>query len=155
MNPMEIAVQSLERAVKSYVQDLEILSDSQVMNSAGGSARSPVDFTYEVALINLRIAARLSGQEPPAAPEGDDWWIAPDDIRSKAGITKYFQDSGAALASAAKAMPEADIAKLTGAPGSERPAYALVNFAALHTMYHDAQLNFIQSLAGDLKTHWD
>jgi hypothetical protein len=36
----------------------------------------------------------------------------------------------------------------------ERPAYALVFFVSMHTMYHDAQLNFIQCLAGDGQMHW-
>ena len=30
----------------------------------------------------------------------------------------------------------------------------LVNFSLMHTMYHAAQLNFIQSMSGDMKMHW-
>ena len=58
------------------------------------------------------------------------------------------------LIEAAKAIPEEEGSKLVGPPGSERPAFALTNFASMHTMYHDAQLNFIQSLHGDLDMHW-
>ena len=58
------------------------------------------------------------------------------------------------LIEAAKAMPGDQGDKLVGVPGKENPAFDLVYFASLHTMYHDAQLNFIQSLNGDLAVHW-
>ncbi len=155
MGPMENAVTSLEQATTFYLKDLETLTEEQILGCAGGAARRPVDFTYEVALINRRIAARLTGAEPPPAPEGDDWWIAPDDLQSKAAISAYMKESCDQLLTAARSIPEADAGKLIGTPGSERPAFALAQFASMHTMYHDAQLNFIQSLCGDLKMHWD
>lgn len=151
---MESAVKAIEQATAFYHKDLEALSEEQILNCPGGSARKPIDFTYEVALINRRIAARLIGAEPPAAPEGDDWWIAPDEIRSKEGILAYMAESSAALLEAARSLSEEEASKMVGTPGSERPAFALANFAAMHTMYHDAQLNFVQSLAGDLAMHW-
>jgi hypothetical protein len=151
---MESAVKGIEHAVKNYNQDLEALTEEQILGCAGGAARKPVDFTYEVALINLRIAARLNGLEPPPAPEGDEWWVAPDELRSKSAISEYMRSASLELIEAAKAIPEEEGSKLVGPPGSERPAFALTNFASMHTMYHDAQLNFIQSLHGDLDMHW-
>ena len=35
-----------------------------------------------------------------------------------------------------------------------RPIYQIVIGAAKHTFYHDAQLNFIQQLTGDMEVHW-
>lgn len=155
MGPIEAAVQSIEHATKNYLSDLDAMSEEQILGSAGGTARKAVDFTYEVALINRRIAARLAGTEPPPAPEGDEWMVAPEELRSKSAITEYMRTACEELATATKGIPESESGRMVGAPGSERPAFVLANFAALHTMYHDAQLNFIQSLSGDLAVHWN
>ncbi len=155
MGPMQSATKGLEQAANFYGRDLEALSEEQILASAGGSARKAVDFTYEVALVNRRIAARLRRTEPPPDPEGDDWWVAPEELRSKAAIAQFIQAACDDLLEAARAVPEEDSDGLFGSPGNERPAFALVNFAAMHTMYHDAQLNYIQSLGGDLKMHWE
>lgn len=151
---MASAVTSIEQATSFYVKDLEAMTEEQILGSVGGTARKPVDFTYEVALINRRIAARLIGTEPPAAPEGDDWWVAPEELRSKAAIIEYMKESTRQLLEAARSVSEEESGKMVGAPGSERPAFALAYFAGMHTMYHDAQLNYIQSLSGDLAMHW-
>src|SRR5947207_611201 len=146
MGPMASAVQGIRQATTFYASDLEALSEEQILGCAGGAARKPVDFTYEVALINLRIAARLRGTEPPASPEGDDWWMAPAELQSKTAIIDYMKQSSAELLAAAESIPEEESGKMVGTPRNERPAFGLANFAAMHTMYHDAQLNFVQSL---------
>jgi len=151
---MDAAIQGMESAANFYARDLEALSDAQILESFAGAARLPLDFTYEVAFINRQVAARLRGEEPPASPDGDEWMTAPDELRSKAAIAEYMASACSEVLSAAKAVPEEEIGKMIGSPGRERPAYALVSFAAMHTMYHDAQLNYVQSLAGDTTMHW-
>ncbi len=154
MGPMQAAIHGMESAAKNYSQDLDAMSDDQILTSAGGTARKPVDFTYEVALINRRLAARLAKTEPPAAPEGDDWWVAPEELQTKDAISQYFKASCEELLEAAKGMSEEDATVLVTFHGGEKPSHTMVTFAAMHTMYHDAQLNFIQSLAGDSSVHW-
>jgi len=154
MGPMESAVKSIKHATSHYLQDLDAMSEDQILNSAGGAARCPVDFTYETALVNRRLAARLSETEPPVMPDGDPWLVAPEELRSKAAITAFMKESCEVLLSAAQSIPESESGKLVGSPGREEPAFALAEFASLHIMYHDAQLNFIQALNGDLAVHW-
>lgn len=154
MTPMEPALSSFESAANFYCRDLEALTEDQILCCAGGSARCPVNFTYEVAFINRQVAARLAGVEPTPSPEGDEWVVAPEELRSKEAISAYMRSACDEVLAAAKAVPEDEIGKMIGSPGRERPAYAIVNFAAMHTMYHDAQLNFIQCLGGDSSMHW-
>jgi hypothetical protein len=151
---MSRAARSIESAARHYLEDLEAMSDAQIMEPAAGKARKAVDFTYEVALINRRLAARILGTQPDPEPEGDEWWVAPENLQSKTAITEYMKSACEELVAAAKTIPDEDFERPVGAPGEEQPAFALVNFAALHTMYHDAQLNFIQELDGDLSMHW-
>jgi hypothetical protein len=151
---MENAIKGMTQAAEFYAKDLASMSDEQILGAAGGAARKPVDFTYEVALINRRIAARLRGVEPPPTPEGDAFWTAPPELNSKTAISQYMASACQELIDAAKALPDSEWDKPVGAPGREEPAYAMVNFASMHAMYHDAQLNFIQSLCGDVAMHW-
>jgi hypothetical protein len=155
MGPMHCAADAIEHANKHYLQDLEAMTEEQLLAPAGGSARTAVDFTYETALINRRVAARLAGTEPPAMPEAEGWLVAPSEVRNKAAIIEYMRKACEELSAAARAVPEAEGGKLVGPAGNERPAYDLAHFAAMHTMYHDAQLNFIQELGGDLEVHWN
>jgi len=154
MGPMENATKGFEQATGFYARDLEAMTEEQILGCAGGVARKAVDFTYEVGLINHRIAARLRGNEPPAWPATEGFVSAPTELHSKSAITEYISGACADLLDAAKAIPEADGGKLVGPAERQEPAYAMVSFAAMHTMYHDAQLNFIQSLDGDGEVHW-
>jgi len=154
MGPLESALEGLEQATGFYIRDLEALTEEAILQPAAGAARSVVDFTYEVALINRRIAARFRREEPPALPQGDGWTVAPAELRSKAAIEEYAKDAFSELVTAVKTVPFDEWDRPVGAAGKEEPAFAMANFAAMHTMYHDAQLNFIQSINGDLGMHW-
>jgi hypothetical protein len=151
---MQAAISGIEQCTGFYSRDLEALTEEQILGCAGGVARKPVDFTYEVALINRRVASRLRGTEPPAWPQTEGFVSAPEELLSKRAICDYMAGASAELIEAAKALPEAEGDKLVGPEGKQEPAYAMANFAVMHTMYHDAQLNFIQSLAGDGGMHW-
>jgi len=93
------------------------------------------------------------GTERPVEPEGEEWWSAPEELQSKQAIYEFMATCCDELMEAAKANIEPGD-KNVGLEGRVRPAYDLVNFSSMHTMYHCAQLNFIQSMAGDLKMHW-
>jgi len=153
MTPMEYAIKAMENAARNYKKDLEAMTEEQIVDSVSGSARKPVDFTYEVALLNKDAAARIAGTERPVEPEGDEWWTAPPELQSKQAITDYMVNCCDELIEAAKANVE-NGDKNVGIEGRVRPAYDLVNFSMMHTMYHCAQLNFIQSMADDMKMHW-
>ena len=154
MSPMENAIAAVEQTTAFYIKDLEVRTDEQLMQSAGGTARKAIDFSYEVGEVLLAFVARLKGLEPTPSPSGDDWAVAPEELKSKTAIIEYITTAANELVATAKAIPADEIDKLVGAPGRQRPAWALVQFGATHTMYHDAQLNFIQSLNGDIKMHW-
>jgi len=153
MTLLDRAIASLQSAARNYEKDLAAMTDEQLMQSAGGAARKPVDFTFETALINRRIAARIRGEEPEPEPEGE-WWEAPEELRNRAAITEYMRASCQAILDAASGLSEEEAEKPIGESGSERPPISFIHFAALHTMYHCAQLNFIQTLSGDLSMHW-
>lgn len=130
-------------AFKRYLADFDALAEDHLLSSPGGSARSGIDFSYEVYVVNERILSRVLGQEPGAWPY-EGWVSAPDDKRTKADVHALMQASFDALLAAWDALSDQE--------AEERVKQML--FASLHANYHSAQLNYIQSLHGDMEVHW-
>ncbi|MBS1716073.1 MAG: DinB family protein [Armatimonadetes bacterium] len=146
--------QSLERVLRLYVQDLEALDDVRLGQSLGGTARKPIDFTYEVAFVNRRIAKRLRGEDPGPF-DADGWITAPDGFTGKAEAIAELSASVQEVLDAWDRVDEADLGREIETPGGPTNAFKVMMMAVTHTNYHDAQLNYVQSLLGDDEMHWD
>ena len=147
-------VESLERVLKFYVNDLEAIDDARLGQSLGGTARKPIDFTYEVAFVNRRIAKRLRGEDPgPFDSEG--WITAPEAFQTKAEAIAELKASVEEVLTAWKALPDSELDREIVTPGGNSNPFKMMSMAVNHTNYHDAQLNYIQSLLGDDEMHWD
>jgi hypothetical protein len=140
-------------ARSAYLKDLAALSDEQLVNTAGGVSRSPVDFTYETALVNRMFIKRVQGSgEPMQTPDG--WVTAPDNMKSREAIVAAYDSSMADLIAAFEAVPEDQVLTTFETPrGRSCPLHA-AQFMVMHNMYHCAQLNFIQAMHGDNEMHW-
>lgn len=143
----------LETARDFYVKDLQALLDAQMGTPSAGAARTPYDFTYEVTMINHRIAKRLRGEDPGEFAR-DGWMKAPAEACHKQTCIERYQASMDDLIDAFSAVPEGDMHKVIPLPSGETSPLDLAYFMAMHNTYHDAQLNYIQALNGDSTMHW-
>ena len=80
--------------------------------------------------------------------------VAPGEYRTKDAIISYFEAVTADFLSHASKLSEEEATAVIPFFNSEMPIYAVISFIGVHTAYHDAQLNFIQSLGGDTSMHW-
>ncbi len=142
----ELLTGSLTRIGK----DIDALSHEALDASPGGKARAGYDYLHEVAVVNHRIAARLKGEEPAEWPFGDDWAVAPAELRNKAAMKASLEASVQAVVDAIGDNPE----RMITTPEGDRPAYGMAVFAAIHMNYHDGQLNLVQGLHGDPEMNW-
>lgn len=142
----------IEDAKSDYLKDLNALTHEQLAACANDKARSAYDFTYEVVYVNRRLATRLRGETPPPA-EDNGWMRAPEAFRNKVSAKQEFEESMDAILEAWDAYPHDLDAPIKLANG-ETNALNLGYMAAHHATYHDAQLNYLQSLNGDDKMHW-
>lgn len=140
----------LQQARSAYILDLEALTEAELVAPVKGTARTPFDFTYEVIVVNNRFAERLRGEDPGAWPFGEGWAVAPPEYRNKPRALEDFQSSMEAVR---QALGD-DLYRTISTPSGNTTPYELGLFCALHVMYHDAQLNYIQELSGDMKMHW-
>jgi len=146
--------ESLERVLRLYIKDLEAIDDVRLRQSLGGTARKPIDFTYEVALVNRRIAARMRGEDPGPF-DADGWITAPDEFTGKAEAIAELSASGQEVLDAWNALGEDGLSQEIVTPGGSSNPFKMMMMAVTHTNYHDAQLNYVQSLLGDDEMHWD
>ena len=129
------------------------MDEPTLLSSPGGVARVPIDFTYEVVVVNRRVLARLKNEDPGPF-DSSGWMVAPEDFRNKRAAIDGIRESTNAVLEAWDALPEGDINKSIPLESGETTALKAASMCATHLVYHDAQLNFVQSLAGDDEMHW-
>jgi len=144
----------VSQATGFYVSDLEALTHEQLDKSPGGKARAGYDFTHEVIVVNNRIAIQLNGEDPGAWPFGDDWAVCPDADRNKETVINQIKESSEAILAAVDLVPDEKFNEKFKMGERETSYSSMVGLAGVHMMYHAAQLNYIQSLEGDLEVHW-
>ena len=139
-----------------YLKDLDALPEDKLGVSPGGQARTPYDFTWEVVVVNNRVASQLKGEDPGAWPFPDGWAVAPDDVKSKETIKAKLSESVDNVLAAMDAKSEEELTnKFTPEGQEQETTFAnMCNLVAYHTGYHGAQLNYIQSMLGDMEVHW-
>ncbi|MDQ2985182.1 MAG: DinB family protein [Armatimonadota bacterium] len=142
-------------AGKKYLDDLEAMPEEVLAKSPGGVARTPLDYSYEIGLINRRIAARLRGEDPGAWPgPTEGWMVVSAEFANKAAMVDLVRSSFEEIDKAWDAFDEDELATVIPLPNGETSAIDLASLASRHAMYHDGQLNYAQSISGDDVVHW-
>ncbi len=143
----------IETVGADYAKDIEALSEEQLAATPGGTARSGLDISYEVSVVNNRIASRIRGEDPGPWPfEG--WVKAPEGFGGKDRAQRAVSDSIAAVLAAWDSVPEGELNREIKLKTGQTNPLDLAFMCAYHTGYHDAQLNYVQALHGDDETHW-
>lgn len=143
----------LVAALKRYQQDLEAIPADSFAVSPGAKARSAADFTAECTYLNGRFAKILRCQEPEPFSM-DSWMVATGEAADKTFACHAFKESADDLVAALDELGSEGIGKAVQGFRGPTPAYVVANFAGMHVTYHDAQLNYIQTLHGDSEMHW-
>lgn len=146
------ALDLVKSAKQRFVEDLEAMSHEQLAFRQG-KARTAYDFTAEVAEVNRQMSKRIAGGEPEFA-DMEGWFVAPPELHEKAACIKNLADSCDTVVQAIEARGREGVLEELATPRGPSSPYEVASFLALHTMYHAAQLNYIQALHGDLEMHW-
>jgi hypothetical protein len=152
----DAVVGSLEMVSKFFLVDLATLTDEQVMQKANGTARSPINFGYEVVAVAERGLATIRGQKPDGwdllEKEGD-WVIAPASYTRQQLAADFGRIHNEIIAEFRGKSDEDMMATVESffGPG---PLFSIGNFLVMHANYHTAQFSYVAQLGGDLKNHW-
>lgn len=147
--------EQLKVTAKMYLQDLQAMSHEQLSFSPSDVARTAYDFTYEVILVNRRVAARLRGEDPGAWPGGEGFLKAPAEFCNKEQAMKELEDSTVAALAAWETTPQDRLTEKIVVPQGETSPLELMSILLSHLPYHDGQLNYLQTIHGDGEVHWE
>ncbi len=144
---------NLQFALDNFVRDIESLSHEELSQVWGGGTRCAYDFIYEVGVVNRRLAVVCRCEDPGPWPWkfGEEWLSAPTELRDKAAAVEFIRATGVEFVEAAGD----DMERIVVDGEASVPVLSRVWFAVIHLTYHDAQLNFIQTMAGDMVYHRD
>lgn len=146
-------VAGIEKSTKMYIQDINALSEDQFKASPGGKTRKPIDFSYEVAAVNDRVAKRLHNEDPGPWPfEG--WAKAPESHQSKEAIINYLEETSQRIVAGIKQKDDEELVKIFQIDGNDTSFADMADLCAFHTGYHDGQLNYAQAFNGDEEVNW-
>ncbi len=137
-----------------FVNDLKYMPEGSFTNGQGGVTRSVAGITADAAWLADCVATMLRGETPATTDYSTHVELIPG-LGTKEACTELISNAGTALADAIENLPASKFGETVMAPwGQETTLYALGSTATSHIWYHDAQLNYIQSLAGDGEVHW-
>ena len=143
-----------ERAKGLLVKDLNALEEDKAVETPGGVARNAVHIVAECAAVNGRVANFLKTGEFKS-PSDEERKAFFDAHTTKASVLSVLEQQTQALLTAIDGLDENTLGELVPeTPLGPMSRFGVAQIPAMHMMYHDGQLNYIQSLHGDDKMHW-
>lgn len=137
-----------------FGRDLDATPDDLCSCNHDGKARSVLNIAAELIGFNHMVAAILRG-ETVAFPSQEDRETFAATISSKDLAKAGIEESVGAVNAAIQGIaPDDWMTKITAPWGMEVTKAHLCSWVALHTMYHDGQVNFLQVLNDDTAVHW-
>lgn len=154
ISPKQELIDSLRQLGQLYVSDLKYIPEDKLDAVPMGSARTPISFTAECAGFNILVSRILKG-ETVGFPSKEEGQAQEAKITSYEDCRRAILDSVEVLADTIADMSDEDLGKIVVAPwGEEKTALRMAHVCAMHLMYHDGQINYIQALYGDAEVHW-
>ena len=153
-NAKEYLISALDVQYTRLVNDFKALPGEAQSKSHGGCARTPLNFLAECASLNTFIAGILTtGDGKRLTDEEEAALYAAVNTSEKA--LAMLEESVTKLKAAYQALDENTLGDMTDKPfGRPMQKYGPASLPISHMMYHDGQLNFLQTLHGDDKIHW-
>ena len=147
-------IASLKQQHGRLVKDLQALPPETHLKSFAGCARTPLYMVAECAWVNGWIAELLEGGPAKRmTDEEEEAFYGSVDTAEKA--LAMLDASVAKLKAAYDSLDAETLGDITDKPfGRPVPLFQPAFLPISHLMYHDGQLNYIQSLYGDDKIHW-
>jgi hypothetical protein len=144
-----------ERNQRLLVNDLKAIPADKQNASPGGAARPALHIVAECAAVNGMVAGWLStGQRTPrGTAEENDAHFRSFDTEEKA--LAYLDQETNRLLAAIDALDPDTLGDTSDEPlGRPMSRFAVAELPAMHMMYHDGQLTYLQTLHGDTQNHW-
>ena len=142
------------RVQRLMVNDLKAIPEDKQSECPGGCARTPLSLVVECAYLNGMIADYLqTGEMNRMPPDQREAHFASFDTQEKA--LAYLEQETQRYIAVVETLDESTLGEVSDQPlGRPMSRFAVAELPSIHMMYHDGQLNYIQTLYGDSEMHW-
>ena len=145
--------ESTMRAQRLLTNDLKALPAEKHTACPGGEGRTPINIVAECAAVNGFIAEYLTTGKMERPPrEQREAFLNSFDTAEK--VLTFLEEQTQRLVEALGNLDVNTLGDMVDGPMGPTPRLALAQLPATHMMYHDGQLNYIQTLRGDDLFHW-
>ncbi|MBS1715157.1 MAG: hypothetical protein JST30_12555 [Armatimonadetes bacterium] len=153
-DPRKDVLDRLAFSLQLFGSDLRSMSDDDLAACCGGASRCGFDFVYEMVGFFDTFAGLLTdGPSQIEGPQGG-WVRAPKDFCLKAPALEALRIHAEKFTAAVQNYQGDFVADVFPSPVGPFTPLGMANLAVWHTMYHSGQLNYIQTVRGDVDFHW-
>lgn len=153
-DPRKDVLERLAFARQLFGADIHAMSSDDLAASGGGQSRCGYDFIFEMVGFYETFAGLLvSGPSDIEGPQGG-WVRAPKEFCNKNSAVAAMNAAGEIFIQAIERYSGDFVSDLFASPVGPFTPLGMANLAVWHTMYHSGQLNYIQTIRGDVAFHW-
>jgi hypothetical protein len=154
LDPKKHLAAFTERVHGLLIKDLTAIPEDRHDECPGGCAHPALRVVAECAAVNGLVASYLStGRAERLPPDQREAHLNSFDTAEKA--LAYLEQETRKLISAFECLDESTLGDRDDTFfGRPMTRFAIAELPAVHMMYHDGQLNYLQTLHGDDKIHW-
>ncbi|MBL8048019.1 MAG: hypothetical protein JNJ45_05000 [Chthonomonas sp.] len=153
-DPRKDVVERLAFARQLFGADIHAMSSDDLAATCGGQSRCGYDFIFEmVGFFDTFGGLLKNGPSDIEGPQGG-WVRAPKEFCDKASAVAAMNASADNFTEAILAYTGDFVADVFPSPVGPFTPLGMANLAVWHTMYHSGQLNYIQTVRGDVAFNW-
>ncbi len=146
----------LEEGTNFFLSTFQAVPDDKLNYSPSATAKTPLRLAAHLSVANSAFAGLLRGEPAPdiPLPEMIQWMDQQErQITTRDEAVQALETSKTEVCSAiANLTPEA-IASTIKTPFGEMPATFLMQLCGLHPACHASQIDYIQTIYGDMEMH--
>ena len=144
---------TIETAYSKLVEDIGALDEDKAAGSPNPALRPSIKLLAECGSVNGLLASLVgTGQAERPTPEQREAFFASITTREEA--LAVLKDGTEKLYAAIGAVSAETWGETISGPFGPWTRLSAAEFAALHMMYHDGQINSVHLLHGDTEMHW-
>jgi hypothetical protein len=145
--------EATHRAHRLLTNDLKALDHTTCLQCPSEKARHAVHIVAECAFFNGMVATYLeTGELNRLSPEEREAHFSSFHTPEK--VLDYLDHETQRLQAAFETLDLATLGEPCTVFGRPMTRFAFAEMASGHMMYHDGQVNYIQTLYGDTDIHW-
>ncbi len=153
MKSQELVTTMAQQFTELFIKDLESIEDGKESQTWGGATRSAIAIAAECVAFIQQSTATLD--QPQIAFTKEGYEQADAEITSREIAIKRLREENDQFIQKVNGFTDEQMNEVINTPwGSPTKRGQFAALVAGHTFYHDGQLNYIQTLAGDDQMHW-